>query len=52
MPCYKLGIRFGRMDMLKRMLKNGRTGFYFAVTKEGEVGAGDPSSRSHARKKT
>jgi MOSC domain-containing protein YiiM len=41
MPCYKLGIRFGRMDMLKRMLKNGRTGFYFAVTTEGEVGAGD-----------
>jgi MOSC domain-containing protein YiiM len=41
MPCYKLGIRFGRMDMLKRMLRNGRTGFYFAVTTEGEVGAGD-----------
>ena len=41
MPCYKLGIRFGRMDMLKRMLRTGRTGFYFAVTTEGEVGAGD-----------
>ena len=41
LPCYKLGIRFGRMDMLKRMLRNGRTGFYFAVTAEGEVGAGD-----------
>jgi MOSC domain-containing protein YiiM len=41
LPCYKLGIRFGRMDMLKRMLKNGRTGFYFAVTAEGEAGAGD-----------
>jgi MOSC domain-containing protein YiiM len=41
LPCYKLGIRFGRMDILKRMLKNGRTGFYFAVTTEGEVGAGD-----------
>ena len=40
--CYKLGIRFGRMDMLKRMLKGGRTGFYFAVTTEGEVGPGDP----------
>ncbi len=40
-PCYKLGIRFGRMDMLKRMIKSGRTGFYFAVTREGEVGAGD-----------
>ena len=38
LPCYKLGIRFGRMDMLKRMLRNGRTGFYFAVTTEGEVG--------------
>jgi MOSC domain-containing protein YiiM len=41
LPCYKLGIRFGRMDMLKRMLKSGRTGFYFAVTTEGDVGAGD-----------
>lgn len=41
LPCYKLGIRFGRMDMLKRMLRNGRTGFYFAVTTEGEVGPGD-----------
>jgi MOSC domain-containing protein YiiM len=49
MPCYKLGIRFGRMDILKRMLKNGRTGFYFSVTTEGEVGAGDeivPLARS------
>ncbi|WP_435022035.1 MOSC domain-containing protein [Tundrisphaera sp. TA3] len=41
MPCFKLGIRFGRMDMLKRMLRNGRTGFYFSVEKEGDVGAGD-----------
>ena len=41
LPCYKLGIRFGRMDMLKRMLRSGRTGFYCAVTTEGEVGAGD-----------
>jgi MOSC domain-containing protein YiiM len=41
LPCYKLGIRFGRMDIIKRMLKSGRTGFYFAVTSEGEVGPGD-----------
>jgi MOSC domain-containing protein YiiM len=41
LPCYKLGIRFGRPDILKRMLRSGRTGFYFAVTTEGEVGAGD-----------
>src|SRR6516225_8905226 len=41
LPCYKLGIRFGADDMVKRFLASGRTGFYFAVTKEGEVGAGD-----------
>lgn len=49
LPCYKLGIRFGRMDMLKRMLRNGRTGFYFRVTTKDEVGAGDaiePLARS------
>jgi MOSC domain-containing protein YiiM len=41
MPCYKLGVKFGRADMLKRFLASGRTGFYFAVLREGEVGAGD-----------
>ena len=28
-------------DMVKRFLASGRTGFYFAVSREGEVGAGD-----------
>lgn len=41
MPCYKLGIRFNRPDMVKRFLQSGLTGFYFAVLKEGEVAAGD-----------
>ena len=41
LPCYKLGIRFGRPDILKRMLQSGRTGFYLAVTTEGELGPGD-----------
>lgn len=41
MPCYKLGIRFGRSDIIKRFLVSGRTGFYFAVLQEGEVRAGD-----------
>jgi MOSC domain-containing protein YiiM len=27
--------------MVKRFLASGRTGFYFSVTREGEVGAGD-----------
>jgi MOSC domain-containing protein YiiM len=42
MPCYKLGIKFGRPDILKRFLASERTGFYFAVLQEGEVEAGDP----------
>ena len=41
MPCFKLGIRFNRSDMVKRFLQSGRTGFYFAVLQEGEVAAGD-----------
>jgi MOSC domain-containing protein YiiM len=41
MPCYKLGIKFGRSDIVKRFLASERTGFYFAVPQEGEVGAGD-----------
>lgn len=41
MPCYKLGIKFGRADMVKRFLVSRRTGFYFAVVQEGEVEAGD-----------
>jgi MOSC domain-containing protein YiiM len=41
MPCYKLGLKFGRDDIIKRLLASRRTGFYFAVVREGEVGAGD-----------
>ena len=41
MPCFKLGIRFGRADMVKRFLHSGRNGFYLAVAEEGEVAAGD-----------
>ena len=41
MPCYKLGIKFGRTDIIRKFLQSRRTGFYFAVVKEGEVEAGD-----------
>jgi MOSC domain-containing protein YiiM len=41
MPCFKLGIRFNRPDMVKRFLESGRTGFYLAVAEEGGVAAGD-----------
>lgn len=40
-PCYKLGARFESDDMVKRFLTSRRTGFYLAVSREGEVGAGD-----------
>jgi len=41
LPCFKLGIRFGRQEMVKRFLRSGRTGFYLAVLEEGLVTAGD-----------
>ncbi len=41
MPCYKLGVKFQMDDMVKRFLASGRLGYYVAVTREGEVGAGD-----------
>ena len=45
LPCYKLGVKFQSEDMVKRFLASGRTGFYFAVTREGTVGAGDKIQR-------
>jgi MOSC domain-containing protein YiiM len=45
MPCYKLGLKFGRADILRRFLQSERTGFYCAVLEEGEVGAGDRFER-------
>ena len=41
MPCYKLGVKFGRMDVLKKFLASGHSGIHFKVLEEGEVGAGD-----------
>ena len=41
MPCYKLGVKFGRMDIIRRFLASGRPGIYFKVLQEGEVEAGD-----------
>ncbi len=41
LPCYKLGVKFGRDDMVKKFMASRRTGFYFRVLREGEIGAGD-----------
>ena len=45
MPCFKLGIRFGRPEIVKRFLQSGRSGFYFSVLEEGQVTAGDSVER-------
>jgi MOSC domain-containing protein YiiM len=44
LPCYKLGVRFESDLMVKRFLASGRSGFYLAVRREGQVGAGDDIS--------
>ena len=41
LPCYKLGVRFQSDEMVRRFQASGRSGFYVAVSREGEVGAGD-----------
>ena len=41
MPCFKLGIRFGRPEIVKRFLQSGRSGFYLSVLEEGQVTGGD-----------
>ncbi|MBA3832210.1 MAG: MOSC domain-containing protein [Chthoniobacterales bacterium] len=47
MPCYKLNIRFGRPDMVKRFVVSRRTGFYLAVTREGTLQAGNKIELAH-----
>jgi len=41
MPCYKLALRFDRLEMVKWLLESGRTGFYLSVAREGALTAGD-----------
>ena len=39
-PCWKLGRRWGRLDLPRLVLKSGRTGWYFRVLTPGAVSAG------------
>jgi MOSC domain-containing protein YiiM len=45
MPCYKLGLRLGRDDMIERFLASGRSGFYLRVAAEGTIEAGQSFER-------
>jgi MOSC domain-containing protein YiiM len=41
LPCFKLAIKFGRIDIIERFMKSRKSGFYFTVVKEGKVKPGD-----------
>jgi MOSC domain-containing protein YiiM len=41
MLCYKLGVKFGRTDIIRRFRVSGRPGIYFKVSQEGSVKAAD-----------
>ena len=41
MPCYKLGVKFGNMSIIRQFMESKLSGIYFRVLKEGKVGAGD-----------
>ncbi len=41
LPCFKLGIKFGATDVIKKLFASAKCGIYFKVLEEGEVGAGD-----------
>ena len=45
LPCFKLGIRLGRPDIVKRFEHSGRSGFYLSVIREGQLQAGDRVER-------
>jgi len=40
-PCYKLGVKFGRINILQKILEGDKSGIYFKVVKEGEIGTDD-----------
>ena len=40
-PCWKLNHRFGKPDVLKTVMKTGKSGSYFRVLETGKVRAGD-----------
>ena len=44
-PCFKLGLRFGREDMVEKFLDSGRSGFYLRIAAPSELAAGSPFER-------
>ena len=40
-PCVKLAVRLQRPSIVREFMESGRSGFYCAVIREGEIAAGD-----------
>jgi len=40
-PCFKMNVRFGREDMVRRFAHAGRSGFYLGVVRPGQLRPGD-----------
>jgi MOSC domain-containing protein YiiM len=40
-PCFKLGLRFGNMQMLRAMIRSGRSGWHLRVLEPGLVEPGE-----------
>ena len=40
-PCFKLALRFNDPRLVRAMVQNGRSGWYYRVIREGSVRAGD-----------
>jgi MOSC domain-containing protein YiiM len=47
LPCYKLAMRFGRDDIIKRFLASRRSGFYLSVLEEGALSSLSPVEIVH-----
>ena len=47
LPCYKLGIKMGDSEFIKRFYRSERFGIYFKVIEEGYVKAGDAISTEY-----
>lgn len=40
-PCFKLGLKFGRKDVIRKFQKSRLSGIYFSVSRTGELQIGD-----------
>jgi len=41
-PCFKLGLKLDRKNMIELFRRSGRSGFYCSVLREGDLGRNDP----------